>query len=979
MELKDAIAFLGEPPKTDEQGQDLVAQAARILPRAGAVASSVPEPPTPPAPSIAGHLGPKAAEEQFRQENVAPGVPLDIESGVGLWDKLMLDFRRNRESQIKYLEDHYGPNTVRLSTDGELIVRMPDPENKGQVKDMLVRPHSMKATDFIDLMAQFPEIAASIYAMRKGEMIPWLGKKGGALGLTRQAVTGAAGGEAAGLVKDIAVGEPVGKAAFERAERIPGMAAIGAVGGAIPGIWKYAKNPLAGGRTQLQLDALEAQKFFRDKYGINVPLSVGQSTGSPLFGRSEVFIEKMPGGSGPVRQLGKETESGLRRLQSIMLGTSLPSEEEIGARAIAELQPGVRGVTAATEAARKELGETAQNAIEQRIGQLTSPAKEIYNTQTGAAVRKAVIAKRDAAKAEADRLYEVVRSLPGGEGKIFEAGGLQNDFKRILKDLPAPQQRVEKPTGLLDIHGKPITSTITKAETLREFVPPNVLQRLGSVVGLKGAKFSLSDLQQMRREVYDDIAKGEGVPGLGTHYLADIGKALTKAIDEGVSSLPSGDLKTALQAANAHYKGKVIPFNRVGLTELFRAPDEAGFVSDSEVINRMFSGGKASQNWNLVKETVGPQSPEFQRMRRSVADTILENSRLPGEDTLDANSFIRNLYQFRTKFREISDDVFSKKELELFRQARFLKYAQGDKLNEQALRDLLATASPTTSKLRGLILAERRQDDMYKNSILKAVGDGTLAEQKINPSEFLNRMIDNKGVGVSEVNQVMQAIRDPQLVEDIRRKTYEKIFKDAARNATAGDVNLIMRKDPTHILSGTRIAASLKDVDFRGKLETILGPEGFKDLDQYVKLQAATEMPEQSFRSAGGLAAGTQVAKAERLLEQGGALAYLGNVSRSFIFSYVLSNPATRKWLTNVPSEPWAATAFLHTLASSAPFLEAVSREFPKTAGLQFIHNLKMGIDRSVNANQQGQQQAPMPRTGIKKVEDWNQFLNQPQ
>lgn len=980
MDEKDVAAFLGPPTQFGSTAEAQQASLPNVAP-------------SPQAPSILGRLSPKQSEEQFRQENVAPGIPLDIESGMSPWERLMLDVRKNRENQIKYLESKYGPNTVRFSNNGEMIVRVPDEENKGKVKDLLVNPHTMKAADFIDLLATVPEIAASIYMMRKGEGIPWLGKKGGMLGLGRQAATAAIGGEAAGAVKDIGanlydIGTPkLGEVAAERAQRLPGMTAIGVVGGAIPSIWQYAKNPVAGSRTQLQLDAMQAQKFFKEKYGIDVPLSVGQSSGSPLFARSEVFIEKMPGGSGPVRELGKQTEAGLRKLQSVMLGQSLPTEEELGTRAIAELQPQVRGVTAGTEAAKEDLAKTSQNAIETKIGQLTAPAKEIYNTQTGAALRSAVVAKRDAAKAEADRLYGLVKSLPGGEGKVFEAGNLQQSFRKILKDLPAPEQTVDVPTGLVDLRGNPITSTTTETKTLKEFVPPNVLQRLQSVIGLKDAKFSLSDLQQMRREVYDDIAKGEGVPGLGTHYLADIGKALTKAIDEGVSSLPTGDLKNALQAANEHYKKNVIPFNRQGITELFRAPDEAGFVSDDEVISRLFSGGKAIRNWNLMKETLGPSSPEFQRLRRSAADVILAHSRLAGEDTLDANSLIRNIYQFGKPaaaggFKEIADDVFSGQERELFRQARFLKYAQGDKLNEQALRNLLASGSATAPKLKALIDAEKQQDTLYKNSILKSIGDGTFNEETLKPAEFLNRMIDNKGVGVSQVAEVMNRIKDPALLEDIRRKTYEKVFKDAARNATASDVNLIMKKDPTHILSGTRIAATLKDTDFRAKLETILGKDAFKDLDQYVKLQAATEMPEQSFRSAGGLAAGSQIAKAEKMLESGGALAYMGNVARSFLFSYVLSNPASRAWLTNVPDQPWAATAFLHTLASSPPFLEAVSREFPKTAGLQFIHNLKMGIDRAVQSKEQVQRQqdaAGKPnKTVVTKATDWEKFLKAP-
>lgn len=942
--------------------------------------------PMPRPPGILGNLTPKKAEEQFIQENAAPGIPLDIESGVSPWEKLMLDFRSNKENQIKYLEGKYGPNTVRMSSDGELIVRVPDQENEGKIKDLLVRPHQMKATDFIDLLAAVPEIALSIYAMRKGESLPWIGKKKGALGLAREAAGGAIGSEAAGAAKDIAanlydVGSPeLGQVASERASRLPGMTALGVVGGSVPRLWQWAKNPLQGQRGPLQFDAIAAQKYFKDRYGIDVPMTVGQSTGAPLFGRSEVFIEKMPGGSGPVRQLAKEQESALRRLQEVMMGSSLPTEEELGSRAIGELQPALQRVVQTAETAKQGLSTAAQDAIENKVSSLTAPSRELYHTQTGQAIRGAVVAKRDVAKAEADRLFGIVESLPGGTGKVFDASELQSEFRQILKDLPAPEQMVQKPTGLFDALGKPITVTTKKTETLREFVPPNVLQRLESVVGLKNAKFSLSDLQQMRREVYDDIAKGEGVPGLGTHYLADVGKALTRAIDSGISALPTSDLKLALQAANKHYKEQVIPFNRIGLTELFRNPDELGYVSDSEVVSRLFGGGKATQNWNLVKETIGNASPEFARLKRSVADNILESSRMPGEETIDAKSLIQNLYNFRKNFREISDDVFNKEELELFRQARFLKYAQGDKLNEDELRRLMASGNPTAAKLRNLIVAEKNRDEIYKNQIFKSIGDGTFNEQTLKPSEFLNRMIDNKGVGISEVQDVMNAIQrtNPTLVEDIRRKVYEKIFRDAARSATAGDVNLIMAGNPSHIISGTRIAESLKDKDLREKLKTVLGADGYKDLDQFVKLSAATEMPEQSFRSAGGLAAGTQVAKAERILEQGGILAYVGNVGRSFLFSYMLSNPGTRKWLTNVPSDPNAVTAFLHTLVSSPAFLEAVSKEFPKAPGMQFIHNLKIGMDRSVIERNKTGQQRTGPPEALQKVKKWEEFLNEP-
>lgn len=920
-----------------------------------------------PAPLL-GRLTPSKAEEQFMAENKAQGIPLDISTGVSPWQSLMLEFRRNQENQIKYLESKYGKDTVRLSTDGELIVRTPDPDKAGAFKDLLVRPHQMKATDFIDLLATVPEVALSIYAMRKGEQIPWLGKKGGLLGLGREAVAGATGGEAAGALKDIAanvydIGTPqIGDVLEERGKRLLPMTAIAAAGGAIPRTYRALKNPLAGYRKETQQAGLAAMEEMRAKpqYGetANIPLTVGQSTGAPLFGRSEVYVEKQPGGSGPIRKIYAEQDQKLRDLQERMLGgTGLPTEEELGTRAIQELQPQIRGVTGAATQAEQNLAKTASDAIDAKIDALTQPGKELYHSQTGRVIRDAVTAKRNAVKAESDRLYGIVNAMPEAQGKVFEGTGLQSEFARILKDLPSPKSTVQSPTGLLDRFGNPITTTTAKEETLKEFVPPNVLARLQKVASLKDPKFSLSDLQQMRREVYDDISRGEGVPGLGTHYLADIGKALTKAIDDGVSALPKSDLKTALGAANDYYKTKLVPFNRLGLTELFRKADESGFVSDSEVIGRLFGGANAANNWKLMKETLGDTSSEFIRLKRSIADTILQPSRIPGEALIDAKSLQRNLINFsnaKTGYPEIYDDIFKPEEKNLFEQLKYLHYAQGDKLDERALRTLMASPNPTASKFRQLILAQKQQDLLYRNQILKAVGDGTLNEQTLSPSEFLNRMVSNKSIGPNQVKQVIDAIQNnPTLAEDIRRKTLEKIFRDNAREATAKDLTQILSGKPSHLLSGVKLANQLADQDFQAKAKIILGPDLFKDLQNFGKIHAMLEVPEQSFKSAGGIAAGTQVAQAQRILEAGGVFRYIGNVGRTFIFSYLLSNPAARRWLSSVPSEPTAVTDFLSKLIASPQFVETVSREFPKAPGMQFIHNLKIGLDRSTMAKEE--------------------------
>lgn len=957
MDTNEAMALLDSgsaapPASTDSGGAGMA--LAPLAPRTAAAldAASSKERAT---AAMGGMSRGEVAGERFIAENQIPGVPLDIESGTSGWDRFMLSFRREQQNQVKFLEDKYGPGTVRLSGEGDLIVRAPDPSNPEKSKDILVDPKGkMSVDDFLSVLSIAPEIGGWVWAERAAKLLPKVGKVKGVAGATRDILAGSVGAEAAGTIKDVAFSVydrqtlDLPETLAERGKMAGVDAAVGAVSKPAAAFFQWLKNPAHGYRGQVQFDAIEAQKYFKTKYGVDVPLTVGESTGMPLASRSEVFIEKMPGGSEPIREVKRQQESAFRKLQRIMIGEVPPTDEEIGQAAINQIRSKVEPAIASVESATAGLSTASQDKIAGIISGVTLPEREILKTALGKDLRTAVVGRRNAVQEEADKLYGAVKSLPGGEGKVFSAAGLQADFQKIKDALPSPEKIVERPSPLVDATGREIKSTSKEVATMREFVPPNVLSRLESVIGLKGAKFSLSDLQQMRREVYDDIAKGEGVPGLGTHYLADIGKALTKAIDDGVSALPSGDLKSALSAANEHYKTKVIPFNRQGLTELFRNADEVGHVSDSEVVSRLLGGSKAQRNWDLMKETLGETSAEFNRMRRSVADNVLESSRLPGEEIIDAKSFSKNLHQFSIQHPEMYADVFKGSERELFRQAKFLGYAQGDKIDANDLKKLLSDPNPTADKLRTLVAAEKKRDELYKNQLVKAIGSGNITDQTLKPSEFVNRVLESSEP--KDVTAIMGMLSDkPELLQSLRQKTFEKVFRDAARSATAGDVNRIISGESTHILSGIKIADALKNTSYRDKIKSILGPEGWDDLQQYIKLQIAPEAKESSFRAAGGLAAGAQIAN----LERRGLFAYMTDSARNFIFATVLSKPPLRTWLTRMPEEPGKWSLIL----SSPPFLEAVTKEFGEGSGAEaFMSNVKRALDQSFTG-QSGQQQ----------------------
>lgn len=987
MDKEEIARLLGDSDQAEPSTQ-FSEQAARVQ-------SALPVIGAPVAPSIAGRATPRKAQEEFIAQHQQPGMPMDVESGLPTWQNLMLEFRRSRENKLRYLESKYGEDNIRMTPDGEMFVKIPDPANPNKQKELLVSPHGkVTLDDFLNLSAAIPEVAGWIAAEKMAVKTGLLaGKKllpsAGRLGVA------AVGAETAGaLTKDIPTSLydtgiiDVPEILRGRGEQAAADVGVGAVAGGAGRMFRFLRSPAWGARQQMQIDAEAGREHLFQKFGVRVPLTIGESTGIPFAMRTEAFVEKEPGGSGPIRRIKSEQEEALRHLQRLMMGRDVPLDEEVGQKAVQEIYAQTKPISEAVETARGATAGAAQSSIEGMLSGLTSADREWHTAALGKDIREAIVSRRDAEKAEADRLYGIVRSLPGGTGKVFEGAPLQARFEEILKSLPSAL--ATKESIVYDQYGNAMTRKSREQQLLEKWPPDKLLSRLREITGLKEPKFALSDLQQMRRDIYDDIQKGEGAPGLGVHYLAQIGNAITGFLKDSIANLPEGKLKTALEAADKQYRERVVPFNRIGLTELFRATDEPGFVPNNQVVSRVFSGGDAYRNWQLMKETLGETSNPFVRLKRAVADNLVP--REPGEETIQAKEFARNLYQFSRQHREIYEDIFTPQERELFRQARVLKYAQGDTLDAKELEKLLQSPHPTSAQLNDLVQAERRKSELFKNEIVKAVGSGRLDESTLRPTEFVSRLLANPGFSVQDTQKITDLIRgNPQLVNELRQKTFEKIFRDAARPATAEDITRRAAGDNTHILSGILLNQALKDRTYREKVALVLGPEAFSDLNAYIKLTAPLEAKEEAYSLAGGLAAGSRVGQLERVLEgRGGLLKFAGNTARSFVFSWLLSNPASRWYLgeapganalsqwykKNVPLELEDARALAVTILSSPPFLQAAAREFPGASGARFINEIRDSIQRTVGGQQKPQ--STSPDRDSERLQYWRKKLGEP-
>ena len=839
-------------------------------------------------------------------------MPLDVQEGVSAWDRLVLSTRNAKQDQLRYLRNKYGEDKVRESDTGEWIVRVDD-ATTGKPRDIKADPRTLDLGDFAAIIGDVPEMAGYVLAEKGAAALPLLSKMKGVFGVGRDIVAGAGGAATAGALKDVAV--RVGEAPIDlpeiarrRGEQVKFDVLTGGVTVPIQRFMQWTKSPFGGSRTEAQINAIQAQRYFRDTYGVDIPLTIGELTGNPDIIRREKFTGKILGGSKTYQQFKQEQTAAMDKLQRIMQGSDAADDAKLGQEILDALRrkidPELEGVARGTTALEK----AAQDRIMALVERRTLPAADLTRTQVGDVIRTRLTDLRDTAKAEADRLYGVFRSITGDLPNI-PGSGLGNAAAAIKKDAASSFQ--------------PAVTGLTQ-EPSRAFVPEaSVMRRLDELISNKSGLYRFSDLQKMRAEVYDDLAKSEAVPGMGAHYLSRIANALTDAMEKGVVGMKDPRAKTALEAANKYYREQVVPFSKKGINELFRNEFEAGHIGPAELTSRLLEGspGARTDRYNMLKQFLGAGSVEFRAVKRSIADDILINATEPGGETLDARKFLKSFSDFNRNNKEIARDIFGSKAVNLIEEAKFMIRArEGAKFPAEEVRKLLMSPSPTRAQLTALLRAEAAKDKLVSSQLLKAVADQSTAGLSITPEDVVNRFINKPERNLGEVSQILGLLSDrPALVEDIRTKYMEAIFKSANDE-------------------GRTFAQALQKAGGDRKARAVLGNRLFEDLQRYGMLKEAQEFPRTIAEQAGAMAGGSLM---DKLLVHPLKTARRG--VREFVTAKILTSDQLRALASRInPSEPGA----LQLLLTSAPFVESVVRNFgPGKEAENFMQSVKSSTD----------------------------------
>lgn len=835
-------------------------------------------------------------EAKYVAENREPGVPLDVETGLDAGTRAKMSFERNDKKREEWLAQQPGIESVRKTKNGDGVIARVKAED-GSMRDVLVDERRMTLKDFADIAGDLPQVATSAL----------LAYATGGMGLLGQAATVGAGTALEGAAQDViarkASGRPVdaGEIAASRGGQAVFDTALPLIPGGAKRLAQVAVGPFSKSVGPLEREAVEAAKR------LDVPLTAAQQTGSKAVARVETFTKELPFGT-PLVEQAKKQEVAINDVREYLLGgkpADVPSNQEIADKVGNVL--GSAKTSDETNLARKTaIGEAeGQQNIEDLL-QKHLPVGNVAPSEAGEAVRKKIVAQRDAFKAQATIKYNNAYSQPGAEAEFVPSAP--------IKDL------VE------EIRGK-------TTEATQQLLPE--IKRIFKVGDTIPDKMTLRQAVELRSVIGDMVGRPEALPGIPTGYLKRLYAAASDAIDEGVKAAPNPEIGRALKEAQTYYKDNFWKFEQPGVADLFAevSPGKGYKVGDSDIARRLTSGRGDVDQLKVMGQMLGQNSSEYKQVLRSSLNEMMEQSKF-GRDTIDAGDFLSRLKGMSPEFRK---QAIGPIERELVGDAKVLELMQGKKVDPLDMERILnARPGKVADTVREIASEQDYLDKTYGTRIMRQLTDGQFSPKTFNPDDFVARFVDN--ASEAELKQVMTGLRaaDPKIPEMIKKRAMADLL-----NKTATEVS------PTSVVTGEitgfdykKLLASL-DGPTGEKYKTLLGADAIDTLKDLTVVEAARAKAASMGKQSGQLVYSNILAA---LMDF--KLGEIPRIAKNRILAGMLTTPGLKTWLTSsakIPATPNARFAVM----TSPPVIRTILDEFsdePDLAG-QVIDAIKSSPD----------------------------------
>lgn len=349
-----------------------------------------------------------------------------------------------------------------------------------------------------------------------------------------------------------------------------------------------------------------------------------------------------------------------------------------------------------------------------------------------------------------------------------------------------------------------------------------------------------------------------------------VSQAYDKAIDDGLNAMPGGALKTALEDARTIYKTELLPFDREGLHDILRTPYESGFQSPEQLVNRLFSGVRAEHNYKMLQEALGPKSPAFDKIRRSILDSWTLDATNPLTQRINPSKLEESLLSMRSSHPTIYNDVVGPNEQKLFSVTASLR-AAGKEIRDvdpDELKALLQRGNVTRAEVQSLMDAQAARDQTLANEYIKNLATGK-PTGKVSPSQFVDSLFNSK-IDNTHLTQVLSNI-DPSSLEHLQTAALYRIATKASESNVDMAKFLAGQQSPVQAFALAKALGPVGSLE-RQRNEILLGPDYENLVRNTIAVLAPREIKTGMFKAAGSMAATGML---EKLLSV--PLQYLGS------------------------------------------------------------------------------------------------------
>lgn len=815
------------------------------------------------------------ANETAELRRANPNMPLA--TGAPLGQRAYASFMNTPDAMNRYLNTTFGPEGqgwYRLADQfgnktERVVVRTPQGER-------IFNPPGLDWGDVAGMAGGVPDFAGGVIGGAAG--LPAF-VAGPAVGIGTSAATSAIGAQAVGetigrLFPENRAAEPeLGQVAARAGKEALIDTVLGAVTGGLArggmAVANKLRAPFADSASQPMATEFRAATDRLRQQGYDIAPLPSESGAGGFIPRMEGFLEKLPGSSERMRAYREGGDQAIARFQRDIGGEVDPNEA--GRRAVSEIQTQRQNLIIdreqALEQADRRIARNETDLVE-RQGPLLGP--EAAGRQTRAGVENARQNFRD----EAERLYGAVRAAPGGTGPIVDVAPVREQVRLIREALPPTKE------------GGPSD----------QFAPDGLTRLLAGVDGVAD-RMTLDQARQMRTIVNDAINDRNIMPGVPERYLSQLSRSLTQAIEGSVDAVPDPALREALSKANTFYRENVDQFSRRGVAEMFRQPTQPGFVEDNQVVGRMISGAGKPGVIRDMRETIGPNSPQWSATRRQAMEDILgsgRNETLYGRKVVNVDGLVARLNQADD---ETLREMFGVADAQQLRSlaadiSNRTKYLDADALSPQGNANIL-------QQLRAAAAADDQIARDYRSNVVAPFlrgEDGAAAKMK--PEELVPYLY--RKASPDEIRNIVGRL-PPEMRANVEKAAVSDIIEnaiskgqgdiDAVRRLITGSANPASSQGIAEVLGAGRDGASRAQSE---RISALLSPESRQALSDLALITAKRQERDATTSAIGGLAAGAAVTN---LLSNPATGLQAAAVSRGL--AQIITNPKVREWLTN--------------------------------------------------------------------------------